>query len=118
MSITPEPFISANTEAHHSAPFSKPITDYRFFKQLCALPYVQAIHLYGSRARGDADAISDYDLAITCPNASAAEWEHIKALLDNAAFLNKVDYTRYDALEEGLYKSQIDKYKRLLYAQS
>lgn len=94
----------------------RPIIEYDFFKRLCGLPFVEKIYLYGSRARGDADEISDYDLAIECPEATAEEWHGIQTMLDEASFLNKIDSIRYDALEEGLLKSQINKYKKLLYA--
>ncbi|HEV2916259.1 MAG TPA: nucleotidyltransferase domain-containing protein [Candidatus Babeliales bacterium] len=43
------------------------IHGYQFFKKLIALPYIEKIILYGSRARGDTRDRSDIDLAIECP---------------------------------------------------
>jgi predicted nucleotidyltransferase len=87
-----------------------------FFRQLTEMPFEEAIFLFGSRARGDADAISDYDLAISCPVANAEQWRRLTEILENAPFLNHVDAVRYDALPEGSFKQQIDKVKQVLYA--
>lgn len=92
------------------------ITTYDFFTRLTALPCVEAVYLYGSRARGDADTYSDYDLAIHCPNAREEEWNTLVEMLENAPFLNHIEAVRYDALPDGLFKQQIDKYKQVLYA--
>ncbi len=40
------------------------VTDYQFFKKLCALPFIEQIWLYGSRARENNKSRSDIDLAI------------------------------------------------------
>lgn len=94
------------------------ITQYDFFKRLQSLPYVESIILFGSRARGDADEYSDIDLAITAPAATAEEWNTLTELLDNAPILEMLDVVRYDTLDDGLYKQQIDKYGKCLYVRS
>ena len=96
----------------------KPITEYIFFKKLTALPFVEAIYLYGSRARGDADDISDYDLAVVCPEATEHDWNYMVNFLEEAPFLNHIEAVRYDTLQDGVFKNQVDKYKQVLYAKN
>ncbi|MEI7668782.1 MAG: nucleotidyltransferase domain-containing protein [Pseudomonadota bacterium] len=91
------------------------ITKQDFFKKLCSLPFINAIYLYGSRARGTNSEYSDYDLAIDCPNATTSDWNDIVEFLAEAPFIDKIDSIRYDELEDGLLKEQIDKYKKVLY---
>lgn len=98
--------------------FPSPITEEKFFQKLCAMKFVEAVYLFGSRARGDERKYSDYDLAIDCPNATLGEWQDIGELLDEAAFLDKIEYVRYDTLKDGLFKQQIDKYKKPLYVKT
>ena len=53
------------------------IKSYDFYYELRSLKYVQAIWLYGSRARGDNQERSDIDLAILCPTALDDDWRKI-----------------------------------------
>ena len=92
--------------------------NYQFINRIKSLPFVEAIYLFGSRARGDADEKSDIDLAIACPNANVGDWNNIIDYLDNAPVLNYIDAVRYDTLKDGLFKQQIDKYKQVLYAKN
>lgn len=48
------------------------IRKYKFFSKLSNLPYVEAIWLYGSRARGDNQDMSDIDIAIFSPKVDAS----------------------------------------------
>jgi predicted nucleotidyltransferase len=81
-------------------------------------PFVNAIYLYGSRARGDADSYSDYDLAIDCPTASDEEWNTLVQQMEEAPFLSHLEVVRYDQLPSSVFKQQIDKYKQVLYAKT
>lgn len=92
------------------------ITRYRFFAELKALPFVEAIYLYGSRARGDNFLRSDFDLAISAPEAEAVEWRRVAEILEQSDTLFTCDITRYDTLEEGTFKQRIDRDKVLLYS--
>lgn len=92
------------------------LDNYRFIDQLKALPSVEEIYLFGSLARGDCDDKSDIDLAIVCPSASVEDWNNIVEYLENVPVLNHIDAVRYDTLQDGLFKQQIDKYKQVLYA--
>ncbi len=88
----------------------------RFLNPISALPFVNAVYLYGSRARGDFHERSDIDLAIDCPGVSLAQWHDITEFLDNAPVLNKIDYVRLDRLQDGLFKQEFERDKKLLYA--
>jgi uncharacterized protein len=71
---------------------------YAFIAALAALPFVKAVWLYGSRARGDHYPRSDIDLALEAPGATAAEWEQALGVVDVADTLLRVDCVRLDAL--------------------
>jgi nucleotidyltransferase substrate binding protein (TIGR01987 family) len=93
------------------------ITRYGFFAKLTALPFVEAIYLYGSRARGDNQARSDVDLAVLCPTASDAQWAEIQELVNQEQIdtLLGIDLKRYDTLPDDRFKSRLDRDKQVLY---
>lgn len=89
---------------------------YRFLDQLKALSFVEAIYLYGSRARGDGDTRSDIDLAILCPEASRKDWLEVLEIIETADTLLFIDCVRFDRLEEDdPLKQMIAKDKIVLY---
>jgi predicted nucleotidyltransferase len=65
---------------------------------LRSLKYVQAIWLYGSRARGDNQERSDIDLAILCPTALDDDWRKINHIIATADTLLNIDCVRFDIL--------------------
>ncbi|MBI1326693.1 MAG: nucleotidyltransferase domain-containing protein [Alphaproteobacteria bacterium] len=91
---------------------------YKLFDTWAALSFIDSIYIYGSRARGDFLPHSDIDIAINCPTASAEDWLMLESMAENAPILHKMHLQRYDSLEEGLFKDQIDKYKKVLYAKA
>lgn len=76
------------------------VKTYSFFKQLCAIPVVEKIILYGSRARRDSRKRSDIDLALVCPQASTRDWLAIMDIVENADTLLGIDCVRLDTLSE------------------
>ena len=74
---------------------------------MAALPFVDAIILYGSRARGEARERSDIDLAISAPSASVREWETLLEIVDDADTLLSIDCVRLDRLgtDEPLWRN-------------
>lgn len=96
-------------------PKERPIIDYRFFKQLCELPFVDAIYLYGSRARGDHDEWSDVDLAIECPKATTGQWLDVLEIAENADILVDVQVTRMDEIKDEVFLDQVKTYQKVLY---
>ncbi len=72
--------------------------NYKFIKQLQLLPWVDALWLFGSRARNDNAARADIDLAVVCPTATDAQWLEISTIIENADTLLKIDCVRFDKL--------------------
>ena len=80
---------------------AKALTEYRFLGQPAALPFVQAVWLYGSRARGTARERSDANLAIICPAATMHDWRQVLDVVEEADTLLAVNVVRFDALHAG-----------------
>lgn len=94
------------------------ITSYTFFRQLTALPFVEAIWLFGSRAIGDATERSDIDLAIICPKATPKDWQCILDIVDEADTLHHIDCVRFDTLSsENPLRQAIIKQHIILFGQ-
>lgn len=80
---------------------------YAFFKELTRQPTVDAIWLFGSRARGDHGDRSDIDLAIVCPRATDGDWRKIMDIIENADTLYKIDCVRFEKekISQDLYEA-------------
>ncbi len=74
-----------------------PLLHYTFIDRLKALPFVEAIYLFGSRARGTQRERSDIDLAIVCPMAGVRDWQTALDIVEDADTLLHVDCLRLDA---------------------
>jgi len=92
------------------------ITDYTFFRKLIALPFVEKIILFGSRARGDNAPRADIDIAIWCPKATQADWHKIVDIIDEADTLLEIDCIRLDTEPSGRFRDNIEEYQKVLYA--
>ena len=92
------------------------LTDYHFLQEIAALDVVDAIYLFGSRARGDNRDRSDIDIAVLCPRATKKEWLSILNIVENADTLLMIDCIRLDEelTTSSLYQ-QIEKDKQLIY---
>lgn len=95
------------------------LTDYQFLQQIAALSFVEAIYLFGSRARGDHRARSDIDLAVLCPDASERDWQLVLDIIENADTLLAIDCIRLDEESQtSPLRLQIEKDKQLIYERS
>ena len=92
------------------------ITDYGFFKQLEALPFIEQIWLFGSRARGDNEERSDIDIAISCPAATSEDWLKVLDIIEQADTLLKIDCVRVDDLgPNDKFTENVLKFKKIIY---
>ncbi|MYB67447.1 MAG: hypothetical protein F4X75_02995 [Gemmatimonadetes bacterium] len=100
-------------------PDKNDIRRYDFFQQICRLPFVDKIVLFGSRARGDHHDRSDIDLAIFCDQASDEEWQQVLDCLreDRIDTLLKVDCVRFERINAAL-KEHIMIEGKVLYEKS
>lgn len=81
---------------------------------MAAVPAVERIVLFGSRARGDDDARSDIDIAISCPAAGKRTWLDICRVAEEAETLLEIDLVR---LEEAApeFRQRIESEGKVLY---
>ncbi len=92
------------------------LSDYQFLQEIAALDFVDAIYLFGSRARGDNRDRSDIDIAIQCPKATQKDWLSILNIVENADTLLMIDCIRLDEeLTTSQLYQQIEKDKQLIY---
>ena len=92
------------------------LTDYLFLQKIAALPFVEAIYLFGSRARGDHRERSDIDIAILSPNANESDWWSMLELIDEADTLLSIDCIRLDKeSQNSALRLQIEQDKKLIY---
>ena len=92
------------------------LKDYLFLQKIAALPFVEAIYLFGSRARGDHRERSDIDIAILCPDANENDWLSIIKLIDEADTLLPIDCIRLDKeSQNSALRLQIEQDKKLIY---
>ena len=90
------------------------LNDYLFLQKIAALPFVDAIYLFGSRARGNHRDRSD--IAILCPNANETDWQSILQLIDDADTLLSIDCIRLDQENQNsTLRLQIEQDKKLIY---
>jgi len=96
---------------------NKDIMTYQFITALKSLPFVDAIWLFGSRARGDNQERSDIDLAILCPSATQDDWSRILDIIESSDTLLKIDCIRLEKnrISNELYQN-ILKDKVIIYA--
>ena len=92
------------------------LTDYHFLQEIAALDVVDAIYLFGSRARGDNRERSDIDIAVFCPRATKKDWLSILNIVENADTLLMIDCIRLDEeLTTSPLYQQIEEDKKLIY---
>lgn len=89
----------------------RPIVD-----KISTIEGVEAIYLFGSRAKGNAQIKSDIDLAINCPTVNSHGWHDISKIVENAQTLIKIDCIRFDELNQNsTLRAEIEKDKIVLF---
>ena len=79
-----------------------PVALEHLVQALAVRPEVQRIILFGSRARGDAAARSDIDLAIEAPDATRRQWLELILLVEEAQTLPPIDLVRLEETSPAL----------------
>ena len=70
-------------------------------------PAVREVRVFGSRATGTARRASDLDLAISAPDATAAEWLDLCDTLENAPLIYELDLVRSEHITNERLKDKI-----------
>jgi len=95
------------------------LPDYAFLRRLAALPFVDAIWLFGSRVGERHGPRADIDLAVLCPRASAGDWQQLMDLVEDADTLLPIDCVRFDALDPAdPLRAAIERGRKKLYAKT
>ena len=75
----------------------------RFLPQLVAhmvrVAPIEAVYLYGSRARDDYHSRSDVDLAVLCPRADWRQWSQVQELAEGVPTLLYINTIRLESVE-------------------
>lgn len=91
----------------------------RFLGAIAQLPYVEAIYLFGSRARGDYREYSDIDLAIKYSDKDEYHRMVVKAIVEEAKdTLLEVDLVDYNRELSPEFRQVIEEEKQVLYEAS
>jgi len=70
-------------------------------------PAVREARVFGSRATGTARRASDLDLAISAPEATAAEWQDLCEALEHSPLIYELDLVRSEGLTNERLKEKI-----------
>jgi len=80
------------------------IKAYTFISKIKALPFVDKVILFGSRARGTHQPRSDIDLAIISPHITLQQWRKILDIIEEADTLLKIDCLLFENADDDLKK--------------
>lgn len=84
------------------------------FKQLSEQhAFVQKAWLFGSRVSGDANQLSDIDVAVQCSKVSADQWDQFVDSLEGSTLL-KIDIHRWDKMSDD-FQSKVLKTGDIIY---
>ena len=70
--------------------------------RLSPFPFVKKIILFGSRARGDHQTKSDFDIAIDCPEANFDDWIDLLQTTEKIPTLLSIQIIRYNTSSKEL----------------
>ncbi len=77
---------------------------------------VREARVFGSRATGGARRASDLDLAVSAPDATAAEWDELCDALENAPLIYELDIVRLDSATNRTLQEKIKKGSVAIYS--
>ena len=77
------------------------------FQLLLDVPEVQKIILFGSRAVGDHEDRSDFDIAVSAPNLPRTRWSYLRDAVGQSRTLYKISVSLFEAMPDRLKESVI-----------
>ncbi|MEK6409184.1 MAG: nucleotidyltransferase domain-containing protein [Acidobacteriota bacterium] len=72
-------------------------------------PSVREVRVFGSRATGSARRASDLDVAISAPNATAAEWADLFEAIEEAPIIYELNLVRLDQSLSARLRARIER---------
>jgi len=72
-------------------------------------PCVREARVFGSRANGTARRASDLDLAVSAPEATAAEWAQLCDALEDTALIYELDVVRPEQAASPRLREKIER---------
>ena len=79
-------------------------------------PGIEAVWIFGSRARGTARPDSDIDLAIDAQGMSDAEFGALQRRLMDLPTLHKIDAVHWQRVSEPVFRAEIERERRVFWA--
>lgn len=81
------------------------------------LPFIREVRPYGSRATNTARRVSDIDLAISAPEATAGQWSELVEALEEAPIIYEMDVVRIERLQNSKLVERIAREGVTIYPQ-
>ncbi|WP_074201522.1 nucleotidyltransferase domain-containing protein [Sulfurivirga caldicuralii] len=78
-------------------------------------PAIEAVWLFGSRARGSAREGSDIDLVVSAPTMSEADFARLWDAIDGSPIAFKVDLLHWERLDNPTLRAQIQQDRVQIY---
>ena len=79
-------------------------------------PGIERVWIFGSRARGQARANSDIDLAVDAPDWGAEDMARLERRLEQLLLLYKLDAVHWQAVDQPVFRQEIERDRQLFWA--
>ncbi len=113
------PYLGAHTllpPADNNPHTPEDFRQYRFFRELLALPYIDRITLFGSRAALTSRPDSDIDLMLHCaPGMTTPQWLAVIDIIDNADIPLHIDCYHYHPTVDASLQNTWQNHTTVLY---
>jgi type III restriction enzyme len=78
-------------------------------------PGIEAVWMFGSRARGTARPESDVDLAVDAPGMAPAAFDALQGALMDLPTLHKIDAVHWQTVVEPVFRTEIERDRRVFW---
>jgi predicted nucleotidyltransferase len=76
---------------------------------------IECVWIYGSRARGEAQARSDVDLAVDAPQMDAYAFSILQSALEKLLLVRKVELVHWQRIDDERFKREIERGRTLFW---